>query len=398
MLTGFLILLPSLTAFGVFARLKLKKQKTHSTRAMSNIVFMGALYLLADALYTMPASNYYVVIAADTMSQFIKLLCPPAIYILVRAFSGKRSIGIRFSFLYIPGVFFGVAAIVLYSIMGASAKAFMTEMDLTGGHPLNYGYGAYRTYIFMCRYASGAVAIMEITALIAYCVRIMLKNGFKLFGAYSILKTKQNSPLNTSLLLLILLLTLCLLKGLPGRQFLLNHQELACILSLIIAITIGAGIYAGSSFSENAVIIASLGNAQDSRIGKEMSAISNSAGKRIVSGSRRAQINEEFNAFFFVGKAFLDPRISLESICEKLKINRTYLSVYLNNEYGMSFRDFVNKNRIDYAKEIMRRNPGSPLESIAKDCGFLSASQFNKKFKEIEGITPGAWSKHINIA
>ena len=395
MLTGFLILLPSLTAFGVFARLKLKKQKTHSTIAMSNIIFMGALYLLADAFYIMPTSNYRVVIAADTASQFIKLFNPPAIYMLVRAFSGKRSIGLGYTMLYTPGVLFGAAAIVLYSLMGSSAQAFIMEMDLTGGHPLDYNYGVYRTYICLCRYGASTLAITEIIMIIAYSLRIMLKNGFRFSGVRAFFKSKKNSPLNTSLFLLIMLLTLCVLKGCMGRPFLLMHPELSCTLSLIITITIGTGAYAGSSFSEKEVVISSLWNTPEAVIERETPAISNSAGKQIVSSSRRAQINDDFHKFFVVGQAFLDPEISLESICEELKINRTYISAYLNKENGMTFRNFLNKNRIEYAKDIMRKNPGISLEAIAKSSGFLSTSQFNKKFKELEGITPGAWSKHL---
>ena len=74
-------------------------------------------------------------------------------------------------------------------------------------------------------------------------------------------------------------------------------------------------------------------------------------------------------------------------ITEQVGKGKTYI--------GESAGAMILAPNIEYAKDMMRKNPGISLEAIAKSSGFLSTSQFNKKFKELEGITPGAWSKHL---
>lgn len=90
-------------------------------------------------------------------------------------------------------------------------------------------------------------------------------------------------------------------------------------------------------------------------------------------------------------KAFLQPDISIEKVAAQLGTNRFYISRLVNVEQSMTFRDYINSLRIDYAKEYMKEHPTETQEQVAFACGFSSASYFNRKFKLITGHSPQDW-------
>lgn len=89
--------------------------------------------------------------------------------------------------------------------------------------------------------------------------------------------------------------------------------------------------------------------------------------------------------------AFLQPDISIEKVSAHLGTNRFYISRLVNVEQAMSFRDYVNSLRINYAKKYMTEHPDATQEQIAEECGFSSASYFNRKFKQTTGLSPQDW-------
>lgn len=87
---------------------------------------------------------------------------------------------------------------------------------------------------------------------------------------------------------------------------------------------------------------------------------------------------------------FLDKDYSLEHFVRQTGIPRHILSGFINREYGMNFREFINSYRVKYllanAKQPHWQN--LTLEAIAGECGFRNRTTFIRHFKVITGITP----------
>ena len=88
---------------------------------------------------------------------------------------------------------------------------------------------------------------------------------------------------------------------------------------------------------------------------------------------------------------FLKQGIRLSDIATMLDTNRTYISRLVNNTYNMSFSDYINTLRIDYAEQYLLHNRDAKQSDIAAACGFPNASAFNNVFKKITGVTPKIW-------
>ena len=90
---------------------------------------------------------------------------------------------------------------------------------------------------------------------------------------------------------------------------------------------------------------------------------------------------------------FLQPDLSLMTLCEKVGTNRTYASKAIKDAKGCNFSDYVNQFRIEYAVKIMKNTPKEDIviQTIALQCGFGSIQTFYRFFKLFYKETPTQW-------
>lgn len=92
-------------------------------------------------------------------------------------------------------------------------------------------------------------------------------------------------------------------------------------------------------------------------------------------------------------KSFTDPGLTLGALAARLNISPHRLSMLVNDKYGVSFSDFINKCRVE--EFIARLNDPRfahyTLHGLALEVGFNSKSAFNAAFKKITGKPPSAF-------
>lgn len=92
-------------------------------------------------------------------------------------------------------------------------------------------------------------------------------------------------------------------------------------------------------------------------------------------------------------KGFLSQDISLESLAQELNTNPSYLSRYINKEYGQNFRSWINSLRIAEAQRLIAGNTGLSLAEIGENVGIPSSSTFYRQFAAVTGMTPAEYYK-----
>ncbi|MBR2168302.1 MAG: helix-turn-helix transcriptional regulator [Paludibacteraceae bacterium] len=92
-------------------------------------------------------------------------------------------------------------------------------------------------------------------------------------------------------------------------------------------------------------------------------------------------------------KPYLNPDFQLTDLRQVLPLNRSYLSRFINAEYGCSFFQWVNGLRVAEAKRLITEQPEMTLEEVSKHCGFSSRRLFTQIFARETGTTPREWSK-----
>ena len=106
-----------------------------------------------------------------------------------------------------------------------------------------------------------------------------------------------------------------------------------------------------------------------------------------------AAYRADMEAWLEKEKPYLKPDFQLMDLRAVLPMNRTYLSQFINAEYGCSFYHWVNGLRVAEAKRLITEHPEMTLEEVSKHCGFSSRRLFTQIFARETGMTPREWSK-----
>ena len=83
--------------------------------------------------------------------------------------------------------------------------------------------------------------------------------------------------------------------------------------------------------------------------------------------------------------------ISLNDVAETFSITPTYVSMLFKKEYKTNFKDYLNRYKIEQAKEIMKKNPAIKNKELSEAVGFNSVNTFLRLFKKYTGETPGRY-------
>ena len=90
-------------------------------------------------------------------------------------------------------------------------------------------------------------------------------------------------------------------------------------------------------------------------------------------------------------KPYLNPDFQLTDLRQALPLNRSYLSRFINSEYGCSFFQWVNGLRVEEAKRMKLEHPEWTIQEVALHCGFSSRQTFTRTFLRETGQTPSEW-------
>lgn len=87
---------------------------------------------------------------------------------------------------------------------------------------------------------------------------------------------------------------------------------------------------------------------------------------------------------------YLDPNITMSQLAEKVGCKLDQLSVVIEKEFGTSAGKFLDTQRVEYSRVLLRDLPdgSNTFRQVAESAGFQSVTEFRKKFAEIIGVTP----------
>jgi two-component system, response regulator YesN len=97
----------------------------------------------------------------------------------------------------------------------------------------------------------------------------------------------------------------------------------------------------------------------------------------------------------YVKQNYLDCNFSLQCMCEHFNMSVSNLSNYFKANTEENISDYVNRLRIEKAKELLKQTDKS-IQDIVYIIGYLNVSSFIRKFKAETGVTPGKFRELTN--
>ena len=105
------------------------------------------------------------------------------------------------------------------------------------------------------------------------------------------------------------------------------------------------------------------------------------------SGQRQASL-----ALDYIQNNYMDPNLSLNSICSYLSISTSYFSTIFKEVTGETFMEVLIRTRMDKARELLENTTLKNYE-IAEKVGFSEPHYFGISFKKITGKTPTEYAR-----
>jgi AraC-like DNA-binding protein len=92
-------------------------------------------------------------------------------------------------------------------------------------------------------------------------------------------------------------------------------------------------------------------------------------------------------------KLYQQSNLDRQTVATELDLSTHQLSELINTSLHMGFSQYLRKQRIDAAKELLLTQPKASVLSIGLEVGFSSQSNFYQAFKDLLGTTPAKFRK-----
>nr|WP_255669548.1 AraC family transcriptional regulator [Myroides oncorhynchi] len=90
-------------------------------------------------------------------------------------------------------------------------------------------------------------------------------------------------------------------------------------------------------------------------------------------------------------KLYLNVDLTLQKLSEVLEIDKKELSEYFKESNSISFRQYINRLRVEYAVGLIKeKNKDVTVEELTSFCGFNNRLSFYRAFVQVYGFPPSA--------
>lgn len=114
----------------------------------------------------------------------------------------------------------------------------------------------------------------------------------------------------------------------------------------------------------------------------------NSSIAQKTSEIREESLFEKIENYITESKCYKEIEISREFLASEIGTNREYMTRAIQENVGMTFTEYINHHRLEYARKLLIGNTDLSVEYIYIDAGFNTKSTFYRLFKQKYDLTP----------
>ena len=109
-------------------------------------------------------------------------------------------------------------------------------------------------------------------------------------------------------------------------------------------------------------------------------------------------VEQETNQIYFIEKSLkyihdnFKQKLPMQLVASNVFLNPQYFSRIFKKEVGVSYIDYVNKLKMEYACKLLETT-SYPAYRISSECGFTDPSYFNRVFVQQMNMTPKAYRR-----
>ena len=106
---------------------------------------------------------------------------------------------------------------------------------------------------------------------------------------------------------------------------------------------------------------------------------------------------QKFEFVFYTNHYYLLPDANIEDLALKLNVSKNELSIFLRDEIEENFAELLNKNRVEYLKELLnaKKYESFTIEALSEMAGFNNRRTMYNAFNKYVGLTPTEFIKSL---
>ncbi|MRH99113.1 helix-turn-helix domain-containing protein [Kriegella sp. EG-1] len=98
----------------------------------------------------------------------------------------------------------------------------------------------------------------------------------------------------------------------------------------------------------------------------------------------------------YIKENLTDKAISVDHLAEKACLSASHFHKKFKNTLGISPIDYINSEKIKFAKKLIKESKDFTIAEISYKSGFNNTSYFNRQFKKLELMTPQQFKNSIS--
>ncbi len=331
--------------------------------ATATVLYWGHCAFFTRSMAIMPL--------ADTLYLTANLLVFPLFLLYIGALTTRRA-DHRLQWLFtLPAIAGGTCCGIVYTLMSSSEVAEFTDLYLYR-HQMKglHGMAMQQAFIHDTSKVFFAILIIPI-----YIIGRQRLNSYEhlLSDTYSNLENKTLKPLSRLLLTFSVVAVASFTANAIGRHQFTSSPWLLAVPSVLFAALLFAVGY--TSWQQRFSI-------DDIEAEEKLSDNTESM------QSQTSELRQRIEMVMMDERLYLQPNLKIADIVQRLGTNRNYVYNAINRETGMSFNEYVNRMRINYAEQLMTLYPDKSITEISEMSGFSSSTSFYRNFKTFKGIGP----------
>lgn len=346
--------------------------------------------VVCTLLYLSHALFFNRIVSAFKLMEGIYAFCTiavyPLFYLYITSLTNEMAVTKKRLWVLTPAVVIGLSAIFFYLFMSKAEHLQFVNTLFYGKESLPPEAPWYMKAQSIRVLVMKVVFAVQIIPVGYFGIKHLRDFEDKIQEFYSNTENRSVKKVRAMLITFIVFSLCSIVVNYLGRQYFSNRLLLITMMALIFSVLLYALAYISykQTFSIEE-LNRDLKEGDENRVECEAPETDKELKEKIL----QLMQEEEF---------FRKKDLRLTDMAQELCSNRTYISKLINQEFQMTFSDFVNSYRIDYFKKSVmdHRTDGNWLDRIEM-AGFTSEGTFYRNFKKFTGTTPEKWQKTMGI-
>lgn len=366
------------TAFWAVVFLFSPIKKNRAKHFLGLFMFVAFLLYLSHALFFKQEFGAYLVM--DPVYTFASLSVYPMYYWYIRLLTVEPTINYRNLQLLMPAFIVSVATLFVYVLMDEAEKMEYLQHFLLNRNPVSELSSLVQTQgiiLIIWRLVFAATVIYSLV----FGRKLVIQYNNRVANFYSNLEDKTIVWVKYLLYSFVATSLVSFIFNAIGRSVFIENSGWLLLPSAIFSVLLFFIGFQG--YLQNYTVY-------ELKKDETLDLVSD------TKSWNTEQLKNRVIDLFEKEEIYRDSDLKITHLSLRLSTNRTYISKLINNEFKVTFSDFVNQYRVEEAKILLENDTQQrySLSYISETVGFGSLSSFIRIFKDKVGVTPGRFREN----